>query len=65
MNDYYLHLDQYLKQIPYLEYFQKIKQLAEYCDVSEAILYNWRTGRTYLKKSDRDLIESFFQEKIF
>ena len=58
-------LNNRLKEIPYVDYITTIVKLAEHCDVSEHIVYNCRCGRTYLRKSDRTMIESFFNEKIF
>ncbi|MDX9697208.1 MAG: hypothetical protein RBT49_15560 [Bacteroidales bacterium] len=54
-----------LKKVPFADYITTIIKLADHCGVSEHVIYNWRTGRTYIRKSDRAIIESYFNEKIF
>ena len=58
-------LDKRLRQIPYENYPQKLIDLANFCEISPYQLYNWRKGRTYLRKSDREMINKFFNEEIF
>ncbi|MBN2777586.1 MAG: hypothetical protein JXR36_08080 [Bacteroidales bacterium] len=58
-------LDSRLMQIPYEQYPEKLVELANFCEISPHKLYNWRKGRTYLRKSDREMINKFFNEKIF
>lgn len=58
-------LNNRLKNVPWNDYVITIIKLADHCGVSEHIIYNWRTGRTFIRKSDRVMIESYFNEKIF
>lgn len=58
-------LDKRLMQIPYEQYSDKLVELATFCEISPHQLYNWRKGRTYLRLSDREMINKFFNEKIF
>ena len=58
-------LDKRLRQIPYENYPDKLIELANHCEISPHQLYNWRKGRTFLRKADREMINSFFNEKIF
>lgn len=58
-------LDNRLTKVPHKDYTRTLIDLSNHCEVSAHIVYNWRTGRTFIKKSERVMIESFFNEKIF
>ena len=58
-------LDDHISKIPHADYVTKIQELADHCDVTVHIVYNWRAGRTYIRKPYREAIEQFFNEQIF
>lgn len=55
-------IDEIIENLKEIKYELK-KQINR--EISPHIIYNWRKGRTYLRKSDREMINKFFQEKIF
>ncbi|MDD2205691.1 MAG: helix-turn-helix transcriptional regulator [Bacteroidales bacterium] len=58
-------LNRRLRDIPYQHYKLTINALAQYCNVSKNVIYNWRTGRTYIRRRYCEKIEEFFNERIF
>jgi hypothetical protein len=56
---------EHLNTIPIGEFRKTLINLSKYLDVTKDILYNYRTGRTYIRKSERVRIEEFFNQKIF
>ena len=58
-------LDNFLKNIPHADYSTKIEELIGYLEITENILYHYRKEITYMRKSVRNDIEKFFNEKIF
>lgn len=65
MNETAKRLNCYLNSLPHKDYAMKINGLAQYLNVNKKIIYNWRKGRTYIHPTWRNLIETYFNEKIF
>lgn len=58
-------LEKHLATLPYHVHKDVTARLAKYCEVSTAVVYNWRAGRTFIKKGYRNLIIEFFDKDIF
>jgi hypothetical protein len=56
---------EWLDRIPYGEYAERRKELADYCGVSVQVVIFWRCGRTSIKPAYKMLIEQFAGQKIF